>query len=114
MRSSVRFATIIVAVIVGGILPGATHQLPSGGPVPELRRGANGQLEAVPAPGNSAPAPTRPKASAAGPPTAGSPVLRAADTVGRHDHGPSISATPTVAHVGDKLTVSVKYSEHEV
>ena len=108
MRSSVRFAAIIVAVIVGGILPGATQQLPSGGgPVPELRRGANGQLEAVPALGNSAPAPTRPKTSAAGPPTAGSPVLRAADTVGRHDHGPSISATPTVAHVGDKLTVSV-------
>ena len=108
VRSSVHFAAIIVAVIVGGVLPGATQQLPSGGgPVPELRRGANGELEAVPALRNSAPAPTRPKTSATGPPTAGSPVPRVADKVGRHYHGPSISVTPTVAHVGDTLTVSV-------
>jgi hypothetical protein len=85
VRSRLLFAAIIVAINVGGILPGATQQLPSGGgPMPELRRGANGELEVVPAPPDSVPAPTRPKTSPAGPSTAGSPLPRAADTVGGH------------------------------
>ena len=76
VRSRLLFAAIIVAINVGGILPGATQQLPSGGgPMPELRRGANGELKVV-APPDSGPVSTRPKTSPVGPSTAGSRLPR--------------------------------------
>jgi parallel beta helix pectate lyase-like protein len=115
VRSRLLFAAIIVAVNVGGILPGATQQLPSGGgPMPELRRGANGELEVVPAPRDSVPAPTRPKTSPAGPSTAGSPLPRVVDTVGGHYQslkvGPNQtykapSAAAAVAKNGDRIEI---------
>ena len=115
VRSRLLFAAIIVAINVGGILPGATQQLPSGGgPMPELRRGANGELEVVPAPRDSVPAPTRHKTSPAGPSTAGSPLPRVADTVGGHYQslkvGPNQtykapSAAAAVAKNGDRIEI---------
>jgi hypothetical protein len=115
VRSRLLFAAIIVAINVGGILPGATQQLPSGGgPMPELRRGANGELKVVPAPPDSVPAPARPKTSPADPSTAGSPLPRVADTVGGHHQslkvGPNQtykapSAAAAVAKNGDRIEI---------
>jgi hypothetical protein len=85
-RSGLRVSVLIAALLVGNLAVG--QQLPPGpGPLPELRRGANGEIEVVPSPPKPHVAkvkpPKAPAEASAPAATAPSPPVAAARAVSR-------------------------------
>jgi hypothetical protein len=107
----VLLGSMVAVLSLADIGAGAGQELPAGGgPIPQLRRGANGQIEVVPP---AAAAPTRPKASSTRTITAPkldastvAPPAPVADTVGTR-YNLSADEMPSVAS-GSNLTLGTR------